>query len=103
MYIMGKRRDVVINSSQCVEIFISSEAVIKVRPIGMEGIFFLGEYPTATVAQAVLNDLLIHIPITEVYQMPDDDRALVLSRSMSDDKPNKFAANGKKTVRRGGS
>ena len=103
MYIMGKRRDIVVNSSQCVEIYISSESAIKARPIGMDAVFFLGDYSTGTVAQAVLNDLMVHIPATQVYSMPDDDRALILARGMSDDKPDKFAANGKKTVRRGGS
>ena len=36
-------------------------------------------------------------------QMPNDQRALVLARGMSDERPEKFAGNGKKSVRRGGS
>lgn len=103
MYIMGKRRDIVINSSQCVEIYISSESVIKARPNGMDAVFFLGDYSAGTVAQAVLNDLMVHIPTSQVYSMPDDDRALILARGFADEAPNKFAGNGKKTIRRGGS
>ena len=103
MYIMGKRRDIIVNSSQCVEIYISSGTVIKARPTDMDAVFFLGDYSTITVAQAVLNDLMIHIPSNQVYSMPDDERALILARGFTDDVPNKFSGNGKKTVRRGGS
>lgn len=103
MYIMGKRHDIVVNSSQCVEIYISADSAIKARPIGMDAVFFLGDYSTSTIAQAVLNDLMIHIPTSQIYSMPDDDRALILVRGFADDDSNKFSRDGKKTVRRGGS
>ncbi|HJI18185.1 MAG TPA: hypothetical protein OIM04_13450 [Oscillospiraceae bacterium] len=45
----------------------------------------------------------MHIPTGCIYQMPNDQRALVLARGMSDERPEKFAGNGKKPVRRGGS
>lgn len=45
----------------------------------------------------------MHISTGCVYQMPNDQRALVLARGMSDERPDKFAGNGKKSVRRGGS
>lgn len=45
----------------------------------------------------------MHISTGCVYQMPNDQRALVLARGMSDERPDKFAGNGKKPVRRGGS
>lgn len=41
--------------------------------------------------------------VVKIYQMPNDQRALVLARGMSDERPEKFAGNGKKPVRRGGS
>ena len=47
--------------------------------------------------------LLIHVATGCTYQMPNDQRALVLARGMSDERPEKFAGNGKKPVRRGGS
>ena len=55
------------------------------------------------IARADLNDLYMHISTGCVYQMPNDQRALVLARGMSDERPDKFAGNGKKSVRRGGS
>lgn len=55
------------------------------------------------IARAVLNDLYMHIPTGCIYQMPNDQRALVLARGMGDERPEKFAGNGKKPVRRGGS
>ena len=60
-------------------------------------------YETAEIARAVLNDLHIHVATGCTYQMPNDQRALVLARGMSDERPEKFAGNGKKPVRRGGS
>lgn len=45
----------------------------------------------------------MHISTGCIYQMPNDQRALVLARGMSDERPEKFAGNGKKPVRRGGS
>ena len=51
----------------------------------------------------MLNDLYIHIATGCTYQMPNDKRAQVLARGMSDERPDKFAGNGKKAVRRGGS
>lgn len=66
-------------------------------------VYRLGQYETAEIARAVLNDLYMHISTGCVYQMPNDQRALVLARGMSDERPDKFAGNGKKSVRRGGS
>lgn len=51
----------------------------------------------------IYNDLYIHVATGCTYQMPNDQRALVLARGMSDERPEKFAGNGKKPVRRGGS
>lgn len=44
----------------------------------------------------------VHGTPFKVY-MPNDQRARVLVRGMSDERPEKFAGNGKKPVRRGGS
>lgn len=103
MYIMNQKRDMIVNFSQCAEIFINSDLCIKARPSGIDNVYFLGTYPTKAVAQAVLNDLFVHALANKTYYMPDDDRALIVARSATDDSPNKFSSNGKKTVRRGGS
>ena len=103
MYIMNQKRDIIVNFFQCAEVFISSDLCIKARPSGIDSVYYLGNYPTRTVAQAVLNDLFTHAQANKTYYMPDDDRALIIARSAIDDSPNKFSSNGKKTVRRGGS
>jgi hypothetical protein len=56
MYIMNQKRDIIVNFSQCAEIFINSDSCIKARPSGIDNVYFLGTYPTKEVAQAVLND-----------------------------------------------
>lgn len=63
---------------------------------GGGAVYRLGQYETAEIARAVLNDLYMHIPTGCIYQMPNDQRALVLARGMSDERPEKFAGNGKK-------
>ena len=103
MYIMNQKRDIIVNFAQCAEVYISSDLCIKARPSGLDTIYFLGTYHTKEIAGAVLNDLIVHAQTSKTYFMPDDKRALILARSMIDGSPNKFAANGKKTVRRGGS
>lgn len=59
------------------------------------------DVPKQAYAQAMAG--YMHISTGCVYQMPNDQRALVLARGMSDERPEKFAGNGKKPVRRGGS
>ena len=103
MYVMNKKWDSITNIAQCTSVYVSPEHEIKAVPTGGGNVYRLGQYETAEIARAVLNDLYMHISTGCVYQMPNDQRALVLARGMSDERPDKFAGNGKKSVRRGGS
>lgn len=103
MYVMNKKWDSVTNIAQCTSVYVSPEHEIKAVPTGGGAVYRLGQYETAEIARAVLNDLYIHIATGCTYQMPNDQRARVLVRGMSDERPEKFAGNGKKPVRRGGS
>lgn len=87
MYVMNKKWDSITNIAQCTSVYVSPEHEIKAVPTGGGAVYRLGQYETAEIARAVLND----------------QRALVLARGMSDERPDKFAGNGKKPVRRGGS
>lgn len=87
MYVMNKKWDSITNIAQCTSVYVSPEHEIKAVPTGGGAVYRLGQYETAEIARAVLND----------------QRALVLARGMSDERPDKFAGNGKKSVRRGGS
>ncbi len=103
MYVMNKKWDSITNIAQCTSVYVSPEHEIKAVPTGGGNVYRLGQYETAEIARAVLNDLYMHISTGCVYQMPNDQRALVLARGMSDERSDKFAGNGKKPVRRGGS
>lgn len=103
MYIMNKKRDSIANIAQCVTVYVSPEFEIKAFASPEMGSSNLGRYETWNIACAVLNDLLIHTRTDRCYQMPDDEKARILARGMEDKSPDKFAGNGKKTVRRGGS
>lgn len=102
MYVMNKKWDSITNIAQCTSVYVSPEHEIKAVPTGGGNVYRLGQYETAEIARAVLNDLYMHIPTGCIYQMPNDQRARVLVRGMSDERPEKFAGNGKKPVRRGG-
>lgn len=103
VYVMNKKWDSITNIAQCTSVYVSPEHEIKAVPTGGGNVYRLGQYETAEIARAVLNDLYMHIPTGCIYQMPNDQRARVLVRGMSDERPEKFAGNGKKPVRRGGS
>ena len=87
MYVMNKKWDSITNIAQCTSVYVSPEHEIKAVPTGGGAVYRLGQYETAEIAR----------------EMPNDQRALVLARGMSDERPDKFAGNGKKPVRRGGS
>lgn len=89
--------------TECSTVYIGPEHEVKAVLTGGGAVYRLGQYETAEIARAVLNDLYIHIATGCTYQMPNDKRAQVLARGMSDERPDKFAGNGKKAVRRGGS
>ena len=95
MYVMNKKWDSVTNIAQCTSVYVSPEHEIKAVPTGGGAVYRLGQYETAEIACAVLNDLYMHIPTGCIYQMPNDQRARVLVRGMSDKRPEKFAGNRK--------
>lgn len=103
MYVMNKKHDSIVNIAQCSTVYVSPEHEIKAVPTGGGAVYRMGQYETELIARAVLNDLFVHVPTSSFYQMPDDRKALIFARGIYDDKPEKFAGNGKKTVRRGGS
>ncbi len=103
MYVMNKKHDSVVNVDSCSSVYVSPECEIKAVPTGGGNVYRLGQYETFVIAKAVLNDLFVYSLSGKSYQMPDDKRALVLFRGLDEEKPEKFAGNGKKTVRRGGS
>ena len=91
MYVMNKKWDSIINIAQCSTVYIGPEHEVKAVPTGGGAVYRLGQYETAEIALAVLNDLYIHIATGCTYQMPNDKRAQVLARGMSDERPDKFA------------
>ena len=90
MYVMNKKWDSITNIAQCTSVYVSPEHEIKAVPTGGGAVYRLGQYETAEIARAVLNDLYIHAATGCTYQMPNDQRALVLARGMSDGRPEKF-------------
>lgn len=103
MYVMNKKRDSLANISQCTNVYVNSEFEVRAYSSTYSTCLNLGKYETWGIACAVLNDLFAHARTDMCYQMPDDERARILARGMEDKNPDKFAGNGKKTVRRGGS
>ena len=102
LYILNKKGDCFVLLSHCFELYVSCTNAIRAISVSGTAII-LGEYSNYNLARAALRDLLAHAPAGGTYQLPDDDRAQVLLRASCSDSPEKFAGNGKKPVRRGGS
>lgn len=62
MYVMNKKWDSITNIAQCTSVYVSPEHEIKAVPTGGGNVYRLGQYETAEIARAVLNDLYMHIP-----------------------------------------
>lgn len=62
MYVMNKKWDSITNIAQCTSVYVSPEHEIKAVPTGGGAVYRLGQYETAEIARAVLNDLYMHIP-----------------------------------------
>ena len=57
MYVMNKKWDSITNIAQCTSVYVSPEHEIKAVPTGGGAVYRLGQYETAEIARAVLNDL----------------------------------------------
>lgn len=102
-YVLNKNRDSFITAEHYSCFFVGSDCGIKATETNGGKVIRLGEYRGMEVAQAVMADLLTHAATGGVYRMPDDERAQTLVRTAAPAAPDKFAANGKKPTRRGGS
>ena len=60
MYVMNKKWDSITNIAQCTSVYVSPEHEIKAVPTGGGNVYRLGQYETAEIARAVLNDLYMH-------------------------------------------
>lgn len=69
MYVMNKKWDSITNIAQCTSVYVSPEHEIKAVPTGGGAVYRLGQYETAEIARAVLNDLYIHVATGCTYQM----------------------------------
>ena len=68
MYVMNKKWDSITNIAQCTSVYVSPEHEIKAVPTGGGAVYRLGQYETAEIARAVLNDLYIHVATGCTYQ-----------------------------------
>ncbi|WP_181573021.1 hypothetical protein [Faecalibacterium prausnitzii] len=59
---MNKKWDSVTNIAQCTSVYVSPEHEIKAVPTGGGAVYRLGQYETAEIARAVLNDLRLVAP-----------------------------------------
>lgn len=69
MYVMNKKWDSITNIAQCTSVYVSPEHEIKAVPTGGGAVYRLGQYETAEIARAVLNDLYIHVATGCTYQI----------------------------------
>lgn len=101
MWILSKNKQCMVNSDTADSIYTVSTG-IRVRFARSNKDLTIGEYESIQIAKRVLEALHEALRLGRDYKMPDDEHAETLF-SVVDTTEKQRAANGKKTVRRGGS
>lgn len=104
MYVVSKNRTSIVNADRMSVIYVGEDGV-SIKAVGgnADKMYRLGEYQTRDYAAVALGKLATALGVSAVYFMPDDATVELLSREQLAERPNKFANNGKKPVRRGAS
>ena len=103
MFVVSKKRDSIINIDKMECIYVGDDMAVKAISDNTAKMYRVGLYPTRDAAEIALDMLMNALGSKSVFQMPDDaaiDREI---RRRYEERPDKFAGNGKKPVRRGGS
>ena len=104
MLIMNKNRDSIINMETTDCIYIGADNHTIKAIVGSNGkMYNLGLYQTDDAAKIALEMLANAFKPDTMFFMPDDDAVDKVVRTRTVERPEKFAGNGKKPVRRGGS
>lgn len=101
MWILSKDKQCMVNSDTVESIYTVTTGV-RVRFTSPNKDLTIGEYGSIQIAKRVLEALHEALRLGRDYKMPDDEHAETLF-SVVDTTEKQRAANGKKTVRRGGS
>lgn len=103
MFIVSKKRDSVINANSVECIYVGDDAAVKAVCSTTGKMYRIGQYSTNNEAVIALEMLVNATTKNGVLMMPDDNAIEAEIRKKYPERPDKFAGNGKKTVRRGGS
>lgn len=101
MWILSKDKRCMVNSDTVDSIYIVTTG-IRVRFARANKDLTIGEYENSQIARFVLSSLHDAMRLGKGFKMPDDEYAKALF-SVVNTTEKERAANGKKTVRRGGS
>jgi hypothetical protein len=101
-YVLSKAGDTFINVESFEYVYVADDDTIKA--IAGQRMVRLGKYTNRECAEAALQMLFCRLsPAGGVYRMPTDDEAWSAAAHARPKAPDKFAANGKKPPRHGGS
>lgn len=105
MFVLTKIRDTIVNLDKAASIYVGSDGrTIKAIMSETDKMYKLGIYQSEAESKAALEELFLALKTGQRdYRMPDDRQIIALLQSKGEERPMKFAANGKKPVRRGGS
>jgi hypothetical protein len=104
MFIVNKERDSMINTAMVTALYIGADRSIKAVCGNNDKMYRLGAYSTDLETKVAFESLITGMSSKQdVYIMPDDRRTQELCRNQYSDSYDKFAGNGKKPTRRGGS
>ena len=104
MLIMNKDKDSIINTESMDCIYIGADNRTIKAIVGPNGkMYNMGLYQTPDAAKVALEMLANAFKPDTTFFMPGDDAVDKVIRARTVERPDKFAGNGKKPVRRGGS
>ena len=104
MFVMNKNKDSIINmsSTDCIYIGADNHTIKAIAGFNNK-MYNLGLYQTDEAAKIAIEMLANALKSDSMFAMPDDDAVDKVVKARTVERPEKFASNGKKPVRRGGS
>ena len=103
MFVVSKKRDSIINTDNTECIYVGEDMTIKAVAGSTAKMYRVGLYQSRDAAVIALEMLTNAMSSKSVFFMPDDETIDREIRRRYAERPDKFAGNGKKPVRRGGS
>ena len=103
MFVYAQDKRSIVNLDKATFIYAADNCNLRVLVGNSDKMYTLGRYQTSAEAEIALEELAQSMGKSEIFMVPSSEHCLQVMRHRTQERPDKFATNGKKTVRRGGS